>query len=180
MLRGNYNDGNTYKMSIPQYISMKISDEPLLFVGGAFSYDMGNIHEFYRPIHIPRKKNPDGTLFGQRGSSLMLWGNGNSGNTYKISIPRYISMKISDETLLFVGGAFAYALGMRNNELHNNAIFFDKHPDGTLFSAEGIFRLCSVDALPIQGIYGRYKKKTGRKTTCLCGCVSVNIFYKKI
>ena len=56
MLRGNYNDGNTYKMSIPQYISMKISDEPLLFVGGAFSYDMGNIHEFYRPIHIPRKK----------------------------------------------------------------------------------------------------------------------------
>lgn len=37
-------------------------------------------------------------------------------------------------------------------------LFFDKHPEGTLFSAEGIFRLYSVDALPIQGIYGRHKK----------------------
>lgn len=103
-------------------------------------------------------------FFGQRGSSLMLWGNGNSGNTYKVSIPQYISMKISDETLLFVGGAFAYALGMRNNELHNNAIFFDKHPDGNLFFSRRDFSLMLCGRIANTGhlCSGTEKRQAGR------------------
>jgi len=75
MLWGNNNDGNHYKISILQYISMKISEETLLLFSRGFHLCYGERAWILSLNAISQKISRRNPFFSRRGSSLMLWGN---------------------------------------------------------------------------------------------------------